>query len=93
MGAVTVSISDAVVAGVVGKVGCAAAKLGVSRVNTGVDDVGAGAGSIRVVTRVGCLTRGLAGETSQAPRGASLGDVGIDLDDGVLLNVLDLFIS
>lgn len=93
MGAVTVSISDAVVAGVVGKVGGAAAKLGVSRVDAGVNDVGAGAGSVCVVTRVGRLARGLAGETSQAPRGASLGDVGIDVDDGVLLNVFDLFIS
>lgn len=92
MGAVPVSVGDAVVAGVVGKVRGAAAELGVCGVDARVNDIGAGAGSVRAVTSVGGLASGLAGETSQAPRGASLGDVGIDLDDGVLLNVLDLSI-
>jgi len=93
MGAVTVSISSAVVAGVVGKVGGAAAELGVGGVDAGVDNIGAGAGSVGAVTSVCSLARGLAGETSQSPRGASLGDVGIDVDDGVLLNIFDLYMN
>jgi hypothetical protein len=93
MGAVTVSISGAVVAGIVGKVGGAASKLRVGSVDAGVDDIGAGAGSVGAVTSVGGFARSLAGETSQAPRGASLGNVGIDVDDGILLNVLDLFMG
>ena len=92
VGAVTVSVGGAAVTGVVGKVGGAAAKLGVSGVDAGVNDIGACAGSVRVIASVGCLARCLAGETSDTPRGAALGDVGIDVEDGILLDVFDLWI-
>lgn len=88
--AVAVAIGVEAITGVVGEPGSTATEVGVGSVNTGVDDVGASTGTSGVVVGVGGLALGLLGDTSDAPGSGALGDVGVDGEDGLLLNVLDL---
>ena len=68
----------------------AALELGVRSLDTSVDDIGASASTSAGVVLVGGATLGAVGDAAEAPRGAGLLSVGLDGDDGVLLNVLDL---
>jgi hypothetical protein len=58
--------------------------------DAGVDDVGAGTCAARVVVDVVGRAAGTVRNTSQTPRSTRLGDVGIERNSGVLLNVVDL---
>ena len=89
VGTVAVAIS-VVRVDVVGDPGSTAAELGVGGVDTSVNDVGAGAGTARVVVGVGGRASVPVGETGKTPGSTSLGDVGLGGEDGVLLDVLDL---
>ena len=58
--------------------------------DAGVDDVGAGSCTGGVVVVVCCGAGRVAGQASQVPGGVGLGDNGLDGDDGVLFDVVDL---
>ena len=58
--------------------------------DAGVDDVGAGSCTGGVVVVVCCGAGRVAGQTGQAPGGVGLCDDGLDGDDGVLFDVVDL---
>ena len=60
-------------------------------VDTGVNHVRASAGTGAVVVGVGGGALGLGREAGQAPGGAALRGVLVDGEDGLLLNVLDLW--
>lgn len=61
-----------------------------SCVDASVDDVGAGAGTGAVVVGVGGAARFLVGDAAKAPRSILLRGEGVDGEDGILLNVVDL---
>lgn len=69
----------------------AALEVGVGGVDTSVDDVRARAGTGAVIVGVGGRSLGLGRETSQAPRSVALRDISVDGEDGLLLNILDLY--
>lgn len=87
VGAVAITVSVVIVGEVLEPLG-AALEFGVLGVNTGVDNVGAGALTGAVVVGVGGAAGLLAGKTGNAP--GSVGLSGVLLDDGVLLNVLNV---
>jgi hypothetical protein len=99
---VTIAISVGAVTGEVGKHAGTTLELGVSGVDTCVDDVHTGTGTGTAVVGVGgssCLAV-LVGDTRQTPGGGRLSNVGlllevlelakVGLDDSILLNVVDL---
>lgn len=90
VGAVAVAVRVRAVDKVGGK-GGAAAKVGVRGVDTRVNDVrasaGAGAGVVGVA-RAAAAVR----DAADAPGSTGLGGVGVDVDNGVLLNELDLWL-
>jgi hypothetical protein len=99
---VAIAIGVRAVTGVVGKHGGTALELGVGGVDTCVDDVHAGTGTGTAIVGVGgssCLA-GLVGDTRQTPGGRGLSNIGlllevlelakVRLDNGILLNVVDL---
>ena len=59
--------------------------------DTSVNDVGADTLTSAVVVDVGAGGQGSVRDTAKTPGRAGLGDVGVDGDNGILLNVLDLF--
>lgn len=60
-------------------------------VDTGVNDVGAGALAARGVVGVRGLARGPGREAGKAPGSTVLSGVRVDGNHGILLNVLDLY--
>ena len=62
-----------------------------SGVDAGVDHVRAGALTSAAVVDVGGRARGLVREAADTPGGAALRDVGVDAEDSILLDVLDLW--
>lgn len=60
------------------------------RVDTSVDDVGASACTGAVVVSVGRAAAGFVRDTGNTPRSARLGGVGVEGDDGILLDEFDL---
>lgn len=100
MGAVTIAVSVLAVTGVVGEEGSTALELGVRSGDTSVNDVGAGTGASRVVVGVGSTTLVLVRDAGKTPGRRSLSNVGLLLevqlakigpDNGILLNVVDLY--
>ena len=63
---------------------------GVVVLNTGVDDVRAGAGARTVVVGVVGAAGFAVRDAAETPGGVALRDVLVDADDGILLDVLDL---
>lgn len=64
---------------------------GVSGINTGIDDIGTSARTSTVVVDIGGAATGLVRNAAQAPGGTSLLDKSVQLDNGILLNVLNLY--
>jgi hypothetical protein len=105
VGTVTVAISVLAVTRIVGQESSATLKLGVRGVNTSVDDIGAGTGTGGAIIGVGSGTTGYVRDTSEAPSGRRLGNIGllvevrgvglrelaqVGLDNSILLDVVDL---
>lgn len=98
--AVAVAIGVGAIASVVGEEGSTALEVGVGSVDTRVNDVGAGTGTSGGVVDVRGRALFGVGDTAKTVWGTALGgkgpllnvllDVDGGLDDGVLLNVLDL---
>src|SRR4051812_15163522 len=63
----------------------------VSSVDTSVNDVRASADTSAVIIDVVGGGSSLVGDGPEAPRSTGLGDVGVDGEDLLLLNVLDLY--
>lgn len=91
MGAVSVAISVLAITGIVGEPGSTATEVRVGRVDTSVDNVGAGTRTSAVVVGIGGGGDTLAGDGTQAPRSRALGHVGVDGEDLLLLDVFDLY--
>jgi hypothetical protein len=63
----------------------------VGGVNAGVDHVRASALTSAAVVDVGGGARRLVREAADTPRGTALRDVGVDAEDSIFLDVLDLW--
>lgn len=95
-----IAIGVLAVSSVVGEEGCTAFELRVSGVDTGVNYIGACAGTSGVVVGVGRSSPVDVGDTAETPGGGALSDISLllqvfdlkvlDGDNGVLLNVLNL---
>lgn len=59
--------------------------------DAGVNDVGTDACTSAVVVDVGGEDAGLVGDTAKTPGRAALADVGVDRDNGILLDKLNLY--
>lgn len=64
----------------------------VGSVDARVNHVGTGASARGVVVDVGGRPLGLVRDAAEAPGGASLRHIGVDAEDGLLLDILDLFV-
>lgn len=103
--AVAVTVSVGAITSIVGKEGSTALELRVGGRDTSVDHVGARVGTSRAVIAVGCATTVDMRDTGKTPSRGGLGDVGlllkvlnnalnaakVGLDDGVLLDVVNLY--
>jgi hypothetical protein len=89
VGAVAVAVGVGTINSVVEE-GGASPKLGVGGVDASIDDIGASTCSSAGVVDVAGAARRLVREACNAPRSACLRRVGVDLEDRLLLNVLDL---
>lgn len=58
--------------------------------DTRVNDISTNTCTSAVVVDVGASSQGLVGDTADTPGWTALADVGVDGDDSILLNVLDL---
>lgn len=67
------------------------ATYGVVLVDTSVEDVGAGAGTGAVVVDVRAAATAAVGDAAQTPGGVGLADVGVNGEDLLLLDVVDLW--
>lgn len=89
-----VSLSVAVdTSGVVGDQLSAATEVRVAGVDARVEDVRAGAGTGRVVVAVGASTTAAGRDAGQTPWGTRLSGVGVEGDDAVLLDEVDLEVT
>lgn len=90
VGAVTVAVGIGAITGSIVQPGSTSTELGVSGVDASVNDIGANTGTGGIVIGIAGTAGSLVGDASKAPRSAGLSDIGVDLNLGILLDVLDL---